>query len=59
MTKRKSKNALPTGVNKSLGNALTNRTEARHASVKGGPTIAVETYKVRFIAFLAARWPTR
>jgi hypothetical protein len=43
MTKRRAKNAKPTGANKNLGNALHNRTEARYSKFSGaGPNIAVE-----------------
>lgn len=53
MTKRRHKNAKPTGVNKSLGNALHNRVEARYAqsSAKAGPNIAIEETKVGFGIF--------
>lgn len=49
MTKRRPKNAKPTGANKSLGNALHNRAEARYAkSSKAGPNLAVEEAMVSF-----------
>ncbi|KAI6203206.1 60S ribosomal protein L27 [Aphelenchoides besseyi] len=39
MTKRRPKNARPSGSNKSLGNALVNKTEVRRSHTKAGPTI--------------------
>lgn len=50
MTKRRAKNAKPTGSNKSLGNALQNRVDARYAksSANAGRNIAVEEAMVSF-----------
>jgi hypothetical protein len=52
MTKRRAKNAKPTGVNQSLGNALQKRAAARHTGPsKPSPYIIEDPNKVCLIAF--------
>lgn len=50
MTKRRLKNAKPTGANKSLGNALQNRAEKRY-SKSANPSPYIIEERVRFKTF--------